>query len=46
MPPCLTCGYVAADISLVQDNEVGDGTTSVTVLACELLKVCSCLHSY
>ena len=27
------------DISLVQDAEVGDGTTSVTVLACELLKV-------
>ena len=27
------------DISLVQDDEVGDGTTSVTVLACELLKV-------
>jgi len=24
----------------VQDNEVGDGTTSVTVLACELLRVC------
>ena len=27
------------DISMVQDDEVGDGTTSVTVLACELLKV-------
>jgi T-complex protein 1 subunit beta len=27
------------DISKVQDDEVGDGTTSVTVLACELLKV-------
>lgn len=27
------------DISLVQDDEVGDGTTSVAVLACELLKV-------
>ncbi|CAG0902014.1 unnamed protein product, partial [Cyprideis torosa] len=26
------------DISKVQDNEVGDGTTSVTVLAAELLK--------
>ena len=24
---------------MVQDDEVGDGTTSVTVLACELLKV-------
>ena len=24
----------------MQDNEVGDGTTSVTVLACELLRVC------
>ena len=37
------CAYCVslfnADISLVQDNEVGDGTTSVTVLACELLKV-------
>ena len=28
-----------ADISKVQDDEVGDGTTSVVVLACELLKV-------
>ena len=28
-----------SDISMVQDDEVGDGTTSVTVLACELLKV-------
>lgn len=26
------------DISLTQDKEVGDGTTSVTVLAAELLK--------
>ena len=30
---------VLVDVSLVQDDEVGDGTTSVTVLACELLKV-------
>ncbi len=30
---------LSLDISLVQDDEVGDGTTSVTVLACELLKV-------
>ena len=30
---------VLVDISKVQDDEVGDGTTSVTVLACELLKV-------
>lgn len=29
---------VLVDISRVQDDEVGDGTTSVTVLACELLK--------
>ena len=29
---------VLVDISKVQDDEVGDGTTSVTVLACELLK--------
>jgi len=38
-----------ADISKVQDDEVGDGTTSVVVLACELLKVrqntASLLHS-
>lgn len=30
---------VLVDISKVQDSEVGDGTTSVVVLACELLKV-------
>ncbi|GMR36504.1 hypothetical protein PMAYCL1PPCAC_06699, partial [Pristionchus mayeri] len=29
---------VLVDISMAQDNEVGDGTTSVTVLASELLK--------
>ncbi|XP_064627390.1 T-complex protein 1 subunit beta-like [Lineus longissimus] len=29
---------VLCDISKVQDDEVGDGTTSVTVLACELLR--------
>ncbi|ELT88004.1 hypothetical protein CAPTEDRAFT_159519 [Capitella teleta] len=29
---------VLINISKVQDDEVGDGTTSVTVLACELLK--------
>ena len=28
-----------SDISKVQDDEVGDGTTSVVVLASELLKV-------
>lgn len=28
------------DISKVQDDEVGDGTTSVVVLTCELLRVC------
>lgn len=27
------------DMSRVQDDEVGDGTTSVTVLAAELLRV-------
>lgn len=32
---------VLVDISRVQDDEVGDGTTSVVVLACELLKVCT-----
>ncbi|CAF0875825.1 unnamed protein product [Brachionus calyciflorus] len=29
---------ILVDISKVQDDEVGDGTTSVTVLACELLR--------
>ncbi|KAL5010987.1 hypothetical protein ScPMuIL_013292 [Solemya velum] len=29
---------ILVDISRVQDDEVGDGTTSVVVLACELLK--------
>ncbi|CAH1798138.1 unnamed protein product [Owenia fusiformis] len=29
---------VLVEISKVQDDEVGDGTTSVTVLACEMLK--------
>ncbi|CAI4224134.1 unnamed protein product [Auanema sp. JU1783] len=29
---------VLVDMSMAQDNEVGDGTTSVTVLAAELLK--------
>lgn len=29
---------ILVDISRVQDDEVGDGTTSVTVLACELLR--------
>jgi chaperonin GroEL (HSP60 family) len=33
------CDFKFAEISKVQDDEVGDGTTSVTVLACELLKV-------
>ena len=31
--------YLFQELSKVQDNEVGDGTTSVTVLACELLRV-------
>ena len=30
---------VLVNISKVQDDEVGDGTTSVTVLAAELLRV-------
>jgi len=37
MMPC-------SDISKVQDDEVGDGTTSVVVFACELLKVKSRIH--
>lgn len=31
-------GKILVDISKVQDDEVGDGTTSVVVFACELLK--------
>lgn len=31
--------FILSDISKVQDDEVGDGTTSVTVLAAELLRV-------
>lgn len=31
--------FFLSDISKVQDDEVGDGTTSVTVLAAELLRV-------
>lgn len=30
---------ILIDISKVQDDEIGDGTTSVTVFACELLRV-------
>ena len=36
--------HLHTDISMVQDDEVGDGTTSVTVLACELLKVIPLLN--
>lgn len=31
--------FPSSDMSKVQDDEVGDGTTSVTVLAAELLRV-------
>ena len=34
----LPAAKVLVDISKVQDDEVGDGTTSVVVFACELLK--------
>lgn len=34
------------DISKVQDDEVGDGTTSVVVFACELLKVSVDMFDY
>ncbi|KAL7669607.1 hypothetical protein ACOME3_010254 [Neoechinorhynchus agilis] len=34
---------ILVDLARVQDDEVGDGTTSVTVLACELLRVGSVL---
>ena len=34
---------VLVDLAELQDNEVGDGTTSVVILAAELLKVC--LHA-
>ena len=32
---------VLVDISKVQDDQVGDGTTSVVILASEMLKVCA-----
>ena len=35
---------LCTDISKVQDDEVGDGTTSVVVFACELLKVKPEMH--
>ncbi|KAK6115700.1 hypothetical protein DH2020_007969 [Rehmannia glutinosa] len=35
---CLTLALASCDISKVQDDEVGDGTTSVVVLAGELLR--------
>ena len=38
------CVCMCADISKVQDDEVGDGTTSVVVLACELLKASPSRH--
>ena len=31
-------GRILADISKAQDNEVGDGTTSVVLIACEMLR--------
>lgn len=34
----LNCDLCSKDISKVQDDEVGDGTTSVVVLAGELLR--------
>ncbi|RCN26885.1 hypothetical protein ANCCAN_27387 [Ancylostoma caninum] len=37
---------VLVDMSMTQDNEVGDGTTSVTVLAAELLKEVGDLDSF
>ncbi|TPP61981.1 T-complex protein 1 subunit beta [Fasciola gigantica] len=33
---------ILVEMSKVQDDEVGDGTTSVTVLAAELLRVSNC----
>ncbi len=37
--------HTHTEISKVQDDEVGDGTTSVTMLACELLRVSVCVWS-
>lgn len=34
---------VLVDTSDLQDKEVGDGTTSVVILAAELLQVCGCV---
>lgn len=31
---------ILVELAQLQDEEVGDGTTSVVILACELLKVC------
>jgi len=38
--------FLLIDISKVQDDEVGDGTTSVVVLASELLRVDIPLKSF
>jgi chaperonin GroEL (HSP60 family) len=38
--------FLFIDISKVQDDEVGDGTTSVVVLASELLRVNIPLKSF
>ena len=34
---------VLVDLAELQDREVGDGTTSVVIIAAELLKVCVCV---
>ena len=38
-------GKVLVELANLQDEEVGDGTTSVVILAAELLRVCVCLSS-
>ena len=35
----LKLNFISTELAKVQDQEVGDGTTSVTVLAAELLRV-------
>jgi T-complex protein 1 subunit alpha len=42
-------GKVLVELANLQDEEVGDGTTSVVILAAELLRVCcrfACCASY
>lgn len=37
---------VLVELAELQDREVGDGTTSVVIIAAELLKVTDCFHHF